>query len=306
MSEQHSKKPEDVIATWRVINYFNLARPQQWLKNTFVGLPLFFGGKLFDLAALVTTAWVFAIFCLVSGAVYGLNDLHDRAADSAHPKKRHRPIACGAISASGAVIFMAALIGSAASIFVLADLPRSVGAVVLLYGLVNIAYSFGVKHVPLVELFLVASGFVFRVLAGGYAGDIEVSSWLLAMTGVIAMLIVVAKRRGEMAGAYGFSANRSSLRGYNLTYLDSMISMLAGMTILLYLLFAVSEYASSRYGKDAVLVTAPLVAFGIMRYVQIMKVSKDVDDPTELLLKDQPIAIAVILFIGAFAFIIYS
>lgn len=287
-----------------VIDYLKLARPKQWLKNTFVGLPLFFSGKLTDPAALVTIASVFAIFCLVSSAVYVLNDLRDRAADAAHAKKRHRPIASGAISTSDALIFMAALIGSAASIFVVADLPRSVGVVILLYGLVNIAYSCGLKHVSLVELFLVASGFVFRVLAGGYALDIKLSSWLLAMTAVIAMLIVVAKRRSEIAGGRDSGPNRKSLRGYNLIYLDSMISMLTGMTIVLYLLFAISEYASSKYG-DAVLLAAPLVAFGVMRYVQITKMSEDADDPTELLFKDWPIAIAVMLFIGVFVLVLY-
>jgi decaprenyl-phosphate phosphoribosyltransferase len=185
-------------------------------------------------------------------------------------------------------------------------LPRSVGLVVLIYGLVNIAYSLGLKHVSLVELFLVASGFVFRALSGGYALDVNVSSWLLAMTAVIAMLIVIAKRRAEMVGVHGSGANRSSLRGYNLIYLDSMISMLTGMTIVLYLLFTISEYASSRYGDATVLLTAPLVAFGVMRYVQITKVFEKADDPTELLFKDWPIAIAVILFVGVFALVIYG
>ena len=305
MNELHSKRRKYAYASGRFSDYLKLARPQQWLKNIFVGAPVFFSGKLSDPAAMITIAWVFVIFCLVSSAVYVLNDLRDRASDAEHPKKCHRPLASGAISASGAVVFMTALIGSAASLFVIADLPRSVGAVVLLYGLVNVAYSFGLKHVPLVELFLVASGYVFRVLAGGYAVDVEISSWLLAMTAVIAMLIVVAKRRDEMEGAYGSGVNRSSLRGYNLTYLDSMISMLAGMTIVMYLLFAVSEYASSKYGKDAVLLTAPLVGFGVMRYVQITKISKGADDPTELLLKDWPIIIAMMLFIGVFALILY-
>jgi len=176
----------------------------------------------------------------------------------------------------------------------------------LIYAAINVAYTLGLNRVSLLELFLVASGFVLRVLAGGFAVSLTPSSWLLAMTGVIAMLIVTAKRRGEIAEGHDPNNNRRALVGYNVTFLDSMISMLAGMTIVFYLLFAMSEYGTGRYGESALLLTAPILAYGVLRFVQIAKVSTGVDDPTELIVSDWGLILSMLAFGTVFAVILYA
>lgn len=286
--------------------WLTLLRLKQWLKNLFVAIPLFFSGELFDPAAVRATTAVFILFCLTSSAVYILNDYKDREADAAHPKKSKRPLASGAVSSREALLLIAVLAVVATAFFVTSDLPASVAAIVMLYVLVNLSYSFGLKHVSLLELFLVASGFVLRLLAGGMVLQAPLSSWLLAMTGVVAMLIVTAKRRAEIAEGYDRKYNRRSLRSYNLAFLDSTMSMLAGMTIVFYLLFATSGYATERYGERALLFTAPIVGFGILRFVQVTKVFNGADDPTELIIRDPGIVIPILLFAASFAVILYS
>jgi len=289
----------------KVRQALTLARARQWLKNGFVAMPIFFGGRLLDVASLVAIAPTIIIFCLVSSAVYVLNDYQDREADAVHPKKRHRPLAAGVVSPNGAFAFLSALIAAAVILGAVAQLQTSVVLVIVLYVLVNIAYSFGLKHVSLIELFIVASGFVLRLLAGGFATELSISPWLLAMTGVIAMLIAAAKRRAEIAGGFDHKRNRRSLDGYNLGFLDSIISMTAGMTIVFYLLFALSEYGKSRYGQNMLLLTAPVLAYGVLRFVQLTKLFTGADDPTELIVRDRGIALSVLVFAGMYAVVIY-
>jgi decaprenyl-phosphate phosphoribosyltransferase len=203
-----------------------------------------------------------------------------------------------------AFVLAALLVAAAVALFTAAALPRSVGVVTLIYVAINISYTLGLKRVGLLELFMVASGFVLRVLAGGFALRIIPSSWLLAMTGVIAMLIVTAKRRGEIAE--GHAPSRGALRAYNMSFLDSLISMLAGMTIVFYLLFAMSEYGTGRYGEPALLLAAPVLAYGVLRFVQIANVSKGVDDPTQLIVTDGGLLLSMLIFASVFAVILYG
>jgi decaprenyl-phosphate phosphoribosyltransferase len=289
-----------------VASCITLLRPKQWLKNIFVAIPLFLGGRLLDLESLLHTLAAVGVFCLLSSAVYVLNDLRDREADSVHPKKRKRPIASGAVSTAQAIFLMGFLVAAACGLFIATDLAVGVAAVLSLYAGINIAYSYGLKHVTLLELFLVASGFVLRLLAGGLAIALPLSSWLIAMTGVVAMLIVTAKRRGEIAEGHDPEKNRRSLSSYNLTFLDSTISMLAGMTIVFYLLFATSEYGAHRYGHYGLLIAAPALAYGVLRYVQIVKVSTGADDPTELLVTDRGLHLSTILFGAIFFLMLYG
>jgi len=288
----------------KVIILFRLMRPKQWIKNGFVLVPLFFGGLMLEMSALKQSALVFVVFCLLSSAVYVINDIRDRHLDAQHPKKKTRPLASGAISPAEGVVLLLVLL-SAVTILS-APLSPKVCFVFLVYFLINVSYSFGLKHFSLLELFLLSSGFVLRLLAGGFALNILLSNWLISMVGVVALFIAVAKRRGEMAENYDPNMNRKSLTGYNLAFLDSLMSILAGMIVTFYMLFAVSEYGVSRYGSQEPLLTVPVVAFGVFRFMQLAKVYSGADDPTELILNDRGMVSAILLFALLYAYTLYS
>lgn len=273
-----------------------LLRPIQWIKNAFVLAPLFFGFRLGDPQAVAHALLAVAIFCLVSSAVYIFNDLRDMAADRAHPKKRSRPLASGAVKPGAAIAIMATLLALAIGLTYLAGFDRNFVASILVYVAANLSYSLGLKNVALLELFLVASGYVIRVITGCFAVEVEPSQWLLGSTAVVALLLVTGKRRAEIADALDVDNNRQSLRGYNLAFLDSMLSMLGSITIITYLMFTVSDYAVDRYGSRYLMLSAVFVAYGVFRYLQVVKTSSGADAPTELVTSDGGLIGAVVLW----------
>lgn len=279
-----------------------LLRPYQWAKNGFVLVPLFFGRNLLhpDSAAKATAA--FAAFCILSSAVYIFNDWRDMAADRTHAKKKLRPLASGQLSPATALSIMAVLLFIAFFLSLL--LPSKFLLCAAIYLAINIAYSLGLKHVPILEIFLVSSGFVIRLLAGGYAVAVEQSPWVIAATLSIAMLLSVGKRRSDIARDYDRQGGRKSLSGYTLNYLDMVLAALTGTTLVVYLLFCVSDYAVGRYGQ-IVIVTALPVAAGLLRYLQLLIVYGDGDAPTELILSDKSMMAIVALFIAIFGVLIY-
>jgi 4-hydroxybenzoate polyprenyltransferase len=277
--------------------FLQLMRPRQWVKNFFVLAPLFFGLELFDAQSALRIGIAFIIFCLLASAMYVFNDLHDAEADKLHPKKRLRPIAAGAISQSQAMIIGIALLVAAVILAVLVDFSAKFYACLAIYTALSVLYSLGLKRVNLVEIFIVASGYVIRVLAGCAAIGAHPSVWILSATGVIALLIVAGKRRSEI------EINPASTLAYSLSFLDSAIGILGAATIVTYLLFTTSDYATQRYGEH-VIGTAVFVMYGVLRYVQLIKDGK-ADDPTTLVLKDNGIRLCLILWVATFFALIY-
>lgn len=281
-----------------------LLRLRQWVKNGFVLAPLFFGVELLNRQSLLHAAAAFAIFCLVSSAVYLFNDWRDIDADRNHAEKKHRPLASGAVSLATAAMLFVVLAGLAVAIGVAADLPRGFYVTLAIYIVVNVAYSLGLKQVSVLELFMVASGFVLRVIAGGYATKIYLSPWILIATAMVALLLTVGKRRGDIAGKHDLSNGRRSLSQYNAAYLDLVLAALTGGTLVVYLIYCVSESAIQRFGS-AVLLTSLPVAMGLLRYLQLVLVKNKGAAPTDLVVQDPGLVAIVAIFIAMFGILIY-
>jgi 4-hydroxybenzoate polyprenyltransferase len=281
-----------------------LLRIRQWVKNGFVLAPLFFSSELINFGSVMRATSAFVVFCLISSAVYIFNDWCDIESDRQHVKKARRPLPSGRVPVSLALTVMVALILTAVMIIYLTNLPISFTETVAIYLAINLAYSLGVKHVSIVELFLIASGFVIRLIGGGQAIQITLSPWIIIATGMLALLMIVGKRRGDIAQENDTLQTRKSLATYNLTFLDSMLTSMTGGTIVVYLLFCVSDYAVGRFGAS-VLITSVPVALGLLRYLQLIMVQGHGESPTDLVLGDRGMLAILGVFGAAFAYLIY-
>lgn len=269
-------------------------RPKQWFKNVFVFAPLIFDGKLFDLFYLTQTVAGFVLLCLISGTVYIINDLADIENDRAHPKKRHRPLASGALGVRAAT--------TAAVLIPLVTLPLAfllnpaVGGIVTGYLVIQLAYSFWLKDVVIVDVMIVASGFLLRVAAGVPLVDAErFSPWLYICMTLLALLIGFGKRRHELvllreeAGGH-----RHSLQEYNLALLDHVISIVTASTLLAYALYTFS--APNLPANQTMMLTIPFVLYGIFRYLYLIHVRGMGGAPEEIVLSDRPLQLAIALW----------
>lgn len=284
--------------------YLELIRVRQWVKNGFVLAPLFFGAGLFHGGPVRQALAALAAFCLVSSAVYIFNDWRDIEADRVHAMKRTRPLASGRVGVPAALATMLALLLGAAGVIWLEGLPGAFCALLILYLAINVGYSLGLKQVTVVELLLISSGFVLRLKAGAAALSIDLSPWIVVATGTVALLLATGKRRGDIAQRNDLTNARRALAGYSLAYLDGVLSALVGATLVVYLLFCVSDYAVNRYGHH-ILLTAVPVAAGLMRYLQLIVVYGEGASPSDLVLRDKGLLATVLVFIAMFATLIY-
>ena len=288
-----------------------LMRPQQWLKNLFVFLPLFFDRHLFDLEYLLPCLLMFLAFSLAASGIYCFNDIRDAEADRLHKEKRHRPIASGAVSPTTGYIVMASCWLVAAVLLVL--IPRVGGQdtpwlylVVGGYVLLNIAYSLKLKQLAIVDVFIIAIGFVLRVLAGGTAAGIFLSHWIVLITFLLTLFLAFAKRRDDVVTLEESGvAMRPSVNHYNLAFMNQAISIIASITMVCYIMYSVSPKVVERFNSPYVYLTSLFVLAGIIRYLQITIVDVKSGSPTRVLLKDRFIQGCVICWIVSFALIIY-
>jgi decaprenyl-phosphate phosphoribosyltransferase len=292
--------------TLRVTAALRLMRPLQWLKNVFVAAPLFFSKLLFDPQAIINTAIAVAVFSLVASILYIVNDWCDREADRAHPRKSIRPLAARLISPLEAAVLIGVLAVCAAALLWKLGADERFIIVLAIYSCVSLLYSLVLKHVPLLELFIVASGYVVRVLAGSFALNVEPSQWILAASGLIALLITSAKRRADIDENLEKPNDRRSLEGYTVTYLNHVISISAAMTVLAYILFTVSPYAIERFHSEYLFATSVFVGYGVLRFVQRAIVGRGADDPTWMVVTDPGIVASVVLWGGSMFGIIYG
>ncbi|HZN55353.1 MAG TPA: decaprenyl-phosphate phosphoribosyltransferase [Candidatus Polarisedimenticolaceae bacterium] len=266
-------------------------RPKQWIKNVFVFAALVFAGKLGDLPSVLRACGAFGVFCALSSAVYLLNDVRDRESDRLHPVKRNRPIAAGEIS-PGTAIGVAIVLGLAA-LFAAFRLDRGLGAAAAAYAVLNLAYSFGLKHVVILDVMMVASGFLLRAWAGALVLDVAISHWLVLCTGLLALFMGFAKRRQEIASQGDASGTRAILREYSLPYLDHMIAIVTGATVVAYAFYAFSPEVAQKLGTQHLGLTIPFVLFGIFRYLYLIHQRGAGESPTNLLLSDGPLLLDV-------------
>jgi len=295
--------PEASSGSSRVAAAIALMRPKQWVKNGFVLIPLFFSGHI-DLP-LATAALVAAFsFCLLSSAIYIFNDLCDLEDDKLHEKKRFRPLPSGRIAVPAAVALGIGLVLASVTAPILAGVPLRFFLIAALFAGFNLAYSLGMKHIAILELFILASGYVLRLVAGSMIVGETLSSWIIICTGLVSMMLAVGKRRGDVANALDQSGGRRSLQHYSLPYLDQLTMILASATFVTYLLFCISDYALARFGAD-VTITAIFVLFGIFRFLQILTVESGGDSPTDIVVGDGPLRTSIAMWLLSFFVIIY-
>ena len=269
-------------------------RPRQWAKNAVVFTALVFDVKLFDPAYLVRTAIAFALLCLLSSAVYILNDIADIEKDRQHPTKRFRPLAAGTLSngtaVAAAIVFLIVAIGGA---FVLS---MGFGALALLYFVVNLLYSFWLKHVVIVDVLMVSAGFIIRVGAGTVLFPVQrFSPWLYVCMTLLSLFIILGKRRHEITLlAHGANNHRAVLANYNLDLLDHMISIVTTSAVIAYSFYTFS--AENLPKNHTMMLTVPFVLYGIFRYLYLIHVRQEGGAPDELLFRDRPLLITVALW----------
>jgi 4-hydroxybenzoate polyprenyltransferase len=269
-------------------------RPRQWTKNVFVFFALVFDKQMLQPVPLVRTIAGFALFCLISSAVYIFNDLADIETDRMHPEKKDRPLPSGQLSqgvAWGAGIFLMALTLPLGWM-----LSPSFAGVLAIYFLINLAYSQWLKHVPILDVMIVAAGFVLRVHAGTTLIEVErFSPWLYVVTTLGALYLGFGKRRSELALlAQGAGSHRKVLEGYTLPLLDQYITIVSAATILAYSLYTFS--APNLPENHSMMLTIPFMAYIIFRYLYIIHVSHNAGAPEEVILSDRPMQIALLLF----------
>jgi decaprenyl-phosphate phosphoribosyltransferase len=273
--------------TTQTVGLLKLMRPKQWIKNAFVLAPLVFAHKFTDAGAIADALAAFALFCVASSAGYILNDIHDIERDRSHPTKRHsRPLAAGTVSVQAAIALLIACYG-----VLLVGLfwsPATMLAI-LAYVVLNVAYTYVLKHQPVLDLFSIAVGFVLRVYAGALALTVPLSSWMAITTLCLALYLAAIKRRQELANS-GIES-REVLRMYSVELIDRYAEMSATGALIFYSLFVMSANARLVW-------TIPLVIFGLYRYWYVVESLDGGESPTDAVLSDLPLAVAIVIWIG--------
>lgn len=290
-------------------NLFKLIRPHQWLKNVFVMIPMFFGGSLLDPSDIRASVITFFAFSFIASSVYCFNDIIDVDADRRHPVKCKRPIASGAISVKSARALMALMFLLSAGMVCLLDTYThviQVGLVILVYYLLNILYCSKLKQYAIVDVCIIAFGFVLRVLAGGFATDIVLSNWLVLMTFLLTLFLSFAKRRDDVLrmNETGEPPRKNTIR-YNLTFINQAITITASVTLVCYIMYTVSPEVVNRFHSDLLYLTSVFVLLGLLRYIQITVVDKKSGDPTKMMLRDRFTQCVVMVWALTFLVLIY-
>ena len=270
-------------------------RPQHWLKNGFVLAPALFSGHALDAAAVGRSLLAAAAFCLAASAGYLVNDVLDREADRLDPVKRERPIASGALGAAAALAWAVVLLAAAAGLALAVSQP--VLLALLVYAALTLVYSLALKSVPILEAVVLAAGFVVRLAAGALAIPVMVSHWLVICGFLLALLLAFGKRVPEL--------RRPALRtpAYPESFLRAVVTMLAGVTLVTYVLYTVAPDTVANIGSRSLLLTVPPVLFGILRYVLLLH-REGAQDPAAALLADRPLLLVVVAWAALAAAIV--
>lgn len=285
-------------------DWLALVRPRQWIKNGFVLAPLLFSGRAFDLQAVTAGFSTFIAFCLLASAGYILNDMIDREADRLHPAKRRRPLASGRVKSGYAIALAAGL--SALGLVTAFTVSPSLGTVGLSYLLLAVAYSVRLKHLIILDVFAIATFYLMRLIGGSVAIDVRPSIWLLICGGLLALYLAFAKRRHELLILGGTSSNhRTVLRDYSPVFVDQMSVVLLSVTIVAYLMYTISSETSARVGSDLLVYSTVFVLYGVFRYMYLVHRRGAGGNPTETLLTDRALLLAVAGWLTYCGWIVY-
>ena len=279
-------------------------RPREWVKNVFVLAALVFTKRIFDPSDLLQGGLAFACFCLISGAAYLFNDIRDRENDRQHPLKRHRPIASGALRVSIAALaaVLLALIALIGGFYV----HPHFGIVLLIYAVLNIAYTLYLKHIVILDVMIIAAGFLLRAIGGAVAIQVAISSWFILCTMLLALFLGFAKRRHELALLEGdASTHRRILAEYSPQFLDQIIAIVTAGALVSYALYTMSPEVIEKLGTKYLNLTIPFVIYGMLRYLYLIYKKDGGGNPTSTVLGDIPLLIACALWLLTLGLILY-
>ncbi len=285
--------------------YIRLLRPSQWIKNTFVFAPLVFSKHLFDPVVFFASLRGFTAFCIVSSAVYVFNDIFDREADAAHPLKKNRPIASGAVSIRAALFVNAALLLLA--LIVCIPLLAGFQIVLLSYLILQLLYSIRLKKIVILDVFIIAAGFMLRVMAGAEVIDVMISHWIILCMMFLSLFLALAKRRGEIVlfQKTESSSERKVLQEYDVAFIDSTLMITSSGMAISYALYTVAERTVAAFGSDSLIYTTIFVLFGIFRYLFLVMRKNMGENSVAIILKDKPMFISLCLWFLSCVVIIY-
>jgi len=274
-------------------DYVRLIRIKHWVKDVFVFAPLIFSLNFYKPIYIGRTLIMVAAFCLAASSVYVFNDVADRERDRLHPKKKDRPIASGAVPVRSALILAAVLFLASVAVCAILGLPSVL--IVLTYIAMNVAYSLLLKKQTFIDVMIIATGFLLRVVAGAIAINVELSSWMLLTTFFLSLFLGFGKRRKEVTE--GSNRHRAVFQDYTVELLNSLIIISASLTIITYSLYVVTSKAMIDLGRDKFIATIPFVVFGVFRYMFLIYRHNNGGDPAEVLLKDKVLLIDIALWV---------
>jgi decaprenyl-phosphate phosphoribosyltransferase len=292
-----------------MLDYFKLLRPKDWAKNAFLFIPSFFAGKLFDPAQFAgqfrPLLGGFIAFSFLASSIYIINDYRDIEDDRKHPVKRNRPLASGKVKKPVALLISIILLIAGLGISYWLDPSMKFLFIAGIYFILNLLYSFGIKNWSIVDILVLAAGFVLRVKAGAVLGDIPTTEWLIIMTFLLALFMAIAKRRDDVVLKMSTGADmRKAVTGYSLEFLNTLLGLFCAILIVSYISYTVSGALYKEFGHR-LYYTSLFVIAGVMRYLQITMVQNKAGSPTEILYKDRFIQLTLILWMASFYFILY-
>ncbi len=286
---------------------YKLIRPKHWVKNVFVLLPLFFSGSILDWPLLLSGVLTMLAYCFIASSVYCFNDIIDVDADRRHPVKCKRPIASGAISVRQGYLLMALMfVLSMAMVALLPTNRWQVGGVLLFYYVMNLCYCAKLKQYAIIDVCIVAFGFVLRIVAGGEACDVVLSKWIVLMTFLLTLFLSFAKRRDDVLrmNKTGEAPRKNTIR-YNLTFINQAITISASVTLVCYIMYTVSPEVTEHFQNEYLYLTSVFVILGLLRYIQIAVVDEKSGDPTKVVLYDRFTQLIILGWGLTFMFMIY-
>ena len=283
-----------------------LLRINNWVKNVFILMPLFFSGQFFDYDKFLDNIIVLIGFSLIASSVYIINDLFDLKYDKTHPEKKFRPLASGKISIGFSIKFAILLVIIGHLIIYVKSLDCMI--ISFLYFTINLFYSYKLKQIPIIDFVIISIGFVLRLFIGGEISSIELSNWIIIMVLLISIFIAASKRRDDV---YNYEIHnkihRDVVKKYNLIFIDKIITIVSSVLIVSYLLFITSEEILSKHNFPKILIfTFLLVLIGILRFNQITYVHKKSSSPIKIFFKDSFLQIILIIWILSYLYVIYN
>ena len=284
-------------------HYLKLIRPEQYIKNVFVFAPLFFGGAFWNFDLLLNVFLAIVSFSIAASSIYIVNDIFDIEADKAHPSKSKRPLASGKIKIKNALVLQVILMITA--LLLAWNINFNLFLIISSYIALNFLYSKWLKHIAIVDLNIIAIGFVLRILAGAAVSVIEPSVWILLITYLLALFLGIAKRRTDVILSQNGQEVRKSIEGYSLSFIDTALGILASVLIVCYIFYCIAPENLQHYHSKWLYLSIIFVVNGIFRYLKLAIVDQSTHSPTEIVLNDKFIQITIVFWVALMSYLLY-